>query len=128
MARQNRNRVGVAQVTDEQIMAMAAISRGVSVITEKIYPDRFMHVAELNRMGAQVMLEGACAIVKGVKTLSSAPVMASDLRASAALVLAGMAAKGTTEVSRLYHLDRGYERLEEKLKTLGAQVRREKED
>ena len=111
-----------------QMMALMCVTEGISVITEKIYPDRFMHVAELNRMGAQVMLEGACAIVKGVKTLSSAPVMASDLRASAALVLAGMAAKGTTEVSRLYHLDRGYERLEEKLKTLGAQVRREKED
>jgi len=111
-----------------QMMALMCVTQGISVITEKIYPDRFMHVAELNRMGAQVMLEGACAIVKGVKTLSSAPVMASDLRASAALVLAGMAAKGTTEVSRLYHLDRGYERLEEKLKTLGAQVRREKED
>ena len=111
-----------------QMMALMCVTQGISVITEKIYPDRFMHVAELNRMGAQVMLEGSCAIVKGVKTLSSAPVMASDLRASAALVLAGMAARGTTEISRVYHLDRGYEQLEEKLKTLGAKIRREKED
>ncbi|MBI4227090.1 MAG: UDP-N-acetylglucosamine 1-carboxyvinyltransferase [Candidatus Omnitrophica bacterium] len=111
-----------------QMMALMCVTKGISVITEKIYPDRFMHVAELNRMGAQVMLEGASAIVKGVQTLSSAPVMASDLRASAALVLAGLAAHGTTEVSRVYHLDRGYEHLEEKLVTLGASIRREKED
>ncbi|MBI4313358.1 MAG: UDP-N-acetylglucosamine 1-carboxyvinyltransferase, partial [Candidatus Omnitrophica bacterium] len=111
-----------------QMMALMCVTEGISVITEKIYPDRFMHVAELNRMGAQVMLEGASAIVQGVKTLSGAPVMASDLRASAALVLAGLAARGTTEISRIYHLDRGYERLEEKLAGLGAQVRREKED
>ena len=111
-----------------QMMALMCTTEGISVITEKIYPVRFMHVAELNRMGAQVMLEGASAIVQGVKHLSGAPVMASDLRASAALVLAGLAAKGTTELSRVYHLDRGYEQLEEKLNTLGASIRREKEE
>ena len=111
-----------------QMMALMCTTEGISVITEKIYPDRFMHVAELTGMGAQVMLEGASAIVQGVKHLSGAPVMASDLRASAALVLAGLAAKGTTELSRVYHLDRGYEQLEEKLNTLGASIRREKEE
>jgi len=111
-----------------QMMALMCVTQGISVITEKIYPDRFMHVAELNRMGAQVLLEGASAIVQGVKGLSGAPVMASDLRASAALVLAGLAARGTTEVSRIYHLDRGYERLEEKLVRLGAKIRRVKEE
>ena len=111
-----------------QMMALMCVTEGISVITEKIYPDRFMHVAELNRMGAQVLLEGSSAIVKGVKRLSGAPVMASDLRASAALVLAGLAARGTTEISRVYHLDRGYERLEEKLSRLGARIQRERED
>ncbi len=111
-----------------QMMALMTIAEGISVITEKIYPDRFMHVSELNRMGAQVMLEGNSAIVKGVKQLSGAPVMASDLRASAALVLAGLVAKGRTDISRIYHLDRGYERIEEKLSQLGANIRREKEE
>ena len=111
-----------------QMMALMSTTEGISVITEKIYPDRFMHVAELNRMGAQIMLEGPTAVVQGVKTLSSAPVMASDLRASAALVLAGLAAKGKTEVSRIYHLDRGYEQLEKKLVGLGANIRREKDE
>ena len=110
-----------------QMMSLMCVTEGISVITEKIYPDRFMHISELNRMGAQVMLEGASAIVKGVKHLSGAPVMASDLRASAALVLAGLVAKGKTEISRVYHLDRGYERMEEKLAALGARVWREKE-
>ena len=110
-----------------QMMTLMSITDGISVITEKIYPDRFMHISELNRMGAQVMLEGSSAIVKGVKHLSGAPVMASDLRASAALVLAGLVAKGKTEVSRVYHLDRGYERMEEKLSALGARIWREKE-
>ena len=85
-----------------------------------------MHVAELGRMGAQIKLEGATAIVQGVPKLSGAPVMASDLRASAALVLAGLAAKGTSEVSRIYHLDRGYDRIDVKLEKLGASIRREK--
>ncbi len=111
-----------------QIMALATITPGISVITEKIYPDRFIHVSELNRMGSKVFLEGSSAIVHGVKHLSGAPVMASDLRASAALVLAGLAAEGKTEVHRVYHLDRGYERIEEKLSALGASIGREKED
>ena len=111
-----------------QIMALATITPGISVITEKIYPDRFIHVSELNRMGSKVFLEGSSAIVHGVKHLSGAPVMASDLRASAALILAGLAAEGKTEVHRVYHLDRGYERIEEKLSALGASIGREKED
>ncbi len=110
-----------------QMMALMCIVPGISVITEKIYPDRFMHVAELNRMGANVMLEGNSAIVSGQKRLSGAPVMASDLRASAALVLAGLVAEGSTEVSRVYHLDRGYENLVAKLQSLGAKIRREKD-
>ncbi len=110
-----------------QMMALMTVTEGISVITEKIYPDRFMHVAELNRMGAQIMLEGNSAIVKGVKTLSGAPVMASDLRASAALVLAALVARGKTEIFRIYHLDRGYEAIEQKLSRLGAMVWREKE-
>ncbi len=110
-----------------QMMALATITPGISVITEKIYPDRFIHVSELNRMGSKVFLEGSSAIVHGVNHLSGAPVMASDLRASAALVLAGLAAEGETEVHRVYHLDRGYERIEEKLSALGASIKREKE-
>ncbi len=110
-----------------QMMALTATTPGISVITEKIYPDRFIHVSELNRMGSKIFLEGSSAIVRGVNHLSGAPVMASDLRASAALVLAGLAAEGTTEVHRVYHLDRGYERIEEKLSGLGASIRREKE-
>ncbi len=110
-----------------QMMALMCIVPGISVITEKIYPDRFMHVSELNRMGANIMLEGNSAIVSGKKKLSGAPVMASDLRASAALVLAGLVAEGSTDVSRVYHLDRGYENLVGKLQSLGAKVRREKD-
>jgi UDP-N-acetylglucosamine 1-carboxyvinyltransferase len=110
-----------------QMMALMTLTPGICVITEKIYPDRFIHVSELNRMGSHIKLEGPSAIVEGVGHLSGAPVMASDLRASAALVLAGLAAEGTTEVHRVYHLDRGYERIEEKLSSLGAKIRREKE-
>jgi UDP-N-acetylglucosamine 1-carboxyvinyltransferase len=110
-----------------QIMALMAITPGISIITEKVYPDRFMHVAELNRMGAHIQREGPHAIVEGVKQLSGAPVMASDLRASASLVLAGLVARGTTSVSRLYHLERGYEDMESKLQNLGAKIWREKE-
>jgi UDP-N-acetylglucosamine 1-carboxyvinyltransferase len=110
-----------------QIMSLMSVTPGISVITEKIYPDRFMHVAELNRMGAHVQREGPHAIVEGVKRLSGAPVMASDLRASACLVLAGLAASGRTSVSRIYHLERGYENLETKLQNLGAKIWREKE-
>jgi len=110
-----------------QMMSLMSVTPGVSVFTEKIYPDRFMHVAELNRMGAKIMREGPHAIIEGKKSLSGAPVMASDLRASAALVLAGLVAKGKTEISRIYHLDRGYENMELKLQKLGARVWRERE-
>lgn len=111
-----------------QTMALMTMTKGISVITEKIYPERFIHVSELNRMGAEIHLEGSSAIVRGVKQLSGAPVMASDLRASAAMVLAGLAADGRTDISRVYHLDRGYEQIEEKMNTLGARIWREKED
>lgn len=110
-----------------QMMSLLTLTQGISVITEKIYQDRFMHVAELTRMGSDIHVEKSSAIVKGVKRLSGAPVMASDLRASAALILAGLVADGTTEVRRVYHLDRGYDRLETKLSRLGAHIRREKE-
>lgn len=110
-----------------QMMSLMSVTGGISVITEKIYPDRFMHVSELNRMGAHIQREGPHAIVEGIKKLSGAPVMASDLRASAGLVLAGLAAGGKTSVSRIYHLERGYEFIEEKLINLGARVWREKE-
>lgn len=110
-----------------QIMSLMSITPGISVITEKVYPDRFMHVAELNRMGAHIQREGPHVIVEGVKQLSGAPVMASDLRASASLVLAGLVASGRTSVSRIYHLERGYENIEGKLQGLGAKIWREKE-
>jgi len=109
-----------------QITALMSITAGISVVTEKIYPERFIHISELGRMGANIFLEGASAIVHGVKKLSGAPVMASDLRASAALVLAGLAAQGRSEVHRVYHLDRGYEKVEEKLAKVGARIWREK--
>ena len=102
-----------------------ALVPGVSIITERVYPDRFIHIAELNRMGANIRREGTNAIAQGVKELHGAPVMASDLRASAALVVAGLAAKGRTEINRIYHLERGYERLDEKLRALGADITRE---
>ena len=110
-----------------QMMALTTVAPGISVITDKIYPDRLIHVSELNRMGCKIFLEGPSAIIHGVVRLSGAPVMASDLRASAALILAGLAAEGTTEVRRVYHLDRGYEQIEKKLSSLGAVIRREKE-
>lgn len=107
-----------------QMMALMTIAPGISVITEKIYPDRFMHVSELARMGAKLFMEGATAVIHGVSRLSGAPVMASDLRASAALVLAGLVADGETEINRVYHLDRGYDRIEQKLSAVGASIRR----
>ena len=110
-----------------QAMSLVMISEGISVITEKVYPERFIHISELNRMGAEIILEGSTAIIKGVKKLSGAPVMASDLRASAALVLAGLVAEGRTEISRIYHLDRGYEHIEDKLRKVGAKIERVKE-
>jgi len=110
-----------------QMMSVLSVARGISVITEKIYPERFIHISELNRMGADIILEGPNAIVKGQKGLSGTDVMASDLRASAALVLAGLVARGRTEIHRVYHLDRGYERLEKKLQSVGARIKRAKE-
>jgi UDP-N-acetylglucosamine 1-carboxyvinyltransferase len=107
-----------------QWMALMCLAKGTSVITETIWENRFMHVSELERMGAEIRIQGNSAVVNGVGRLSGAEVMASDLRASAALVLAGLAAKGKTVVSRIYHLDRGYERLESKLEALGAKIRR----
>ena len=108
-----------------QFMALLSLAQGNSIIVEKVFPDRFMHVAELNRMAANLRKEGPAVIVAGVKKLIAAPVMASDLRASAALVLAGLAAEGTTVVNRVYHIDRGYERIEERLNPVGAKIRRE---
>ena len=110
-----------------QMMALMAVAEGTSVMTETIFEGRFLHVPELHRMGALIDVDGPHAVVKGVPRLAGAPVMASDLRASAGLVLAGLAAEGETIVSRVYHLDRGYERLEEKLQALGAQVQRVRE-
>jgi len=106
-------------------MALLALAEGNSIIIEKVFPDRFMHVAELNRMAANLRKEGPAVIIAGVKGLVAAPVMASDLRASAALVLAGLAAEGTTTINRVYHIDRGYERIEERLNPLGAKITRE---
>ena len=107
-----------------QMMALMALTPGVSIITERIFESRFMHVSELARLGAEIAIEGPSAIVKGGRPLSGAPVMASDLRASAALVIAGLAARGTTEVSRVYHIDRGYENIDGKLRKLGARIER----
>jgi UDP-N-acetylglucosamine 1-carboxyvinyltransferase len=110
-----------------QMMAFLSLADGVSVITEKVFPERFIHAGELNRLGANIQLDGPRAIVRGVKKLLGARVMASDLRASAALVLAGLAADGTTEVSRIYHLFRGYENFDKKLNQLGADIKKEKD-
>ena len=109
-----------------QMCALLSTTKGTSSVTENVFPQRYMHVAELKRMGAQVELEGATAVIDGVNCLLGAPVMASDLRASAALVLAGLKADGITEVSRVYHIDRGYEHLDEKLSELGAHIERVK--
>ncbi|MHC4941880.1 MAG: UDP-N-acetylglucosamine 1-carboxyvinyltransferase [Planctomycetota bacterium] len=111
-----------------QMMVLMTLAGGISVLTEKIYPDRFIHVAELNRLGAHIRKEGSQAIIQGTHRLSGAPVMASDLRASAALVLAGLVAEGQTEIHRVYHIDRGYVRIDEKLCSLGAVIKRVKEE
>jgi len=110
-----------------QMMSLLALAPGISIITERIFESRFMHVSELARLGAEIEIEGPSAIVKGGKPLSGAPVMASDLRASAALVIAGLAAKGATQVNRIYHLDRGYEKMDTKLRKLGARIQRVEE-
>jgi UDP-N-acetylglucosamine 1-carboxyvinyltransferase len=107
-----------------QIMALLCLAKGTSIITETIFEDRFMHVGELKRLGADIRLEGNSAVITGVKELCGAPVMATDLRASASLVLAGLVSRGVTEISRVYHLDRGYENMEEKLSILGADIQR----
>src|SRR5210317_615459 len=110
-----------------QLMVLMTLANGLSVITETIFENRFMHVAELKRMGADIKINGHSAIVKGIKQLKGAPVMATDLRASASLVVAALAAHGITEISRIYHLERGYEDMVGKLQALGAKVRKEKE-
>lgn len=107
-----------------QIMALLTLAPGISIITERIFESRFMHVSELARLGADIAIEGPSAIIKGGKPLSGAPIMASDLRASAALVIAGLAARGATQVNRVYHIDRGYENIDGKLRKLGARVER----
>jgi UDP-N-acetylglucosamine 1-carboxyvinyltransferase len=110
-----------------QWMALMALADGVSVITERIFPDRYMHLAELLRLGGRIRRQETAAVVEGVRALSGAAIMASDLRASAALVLAGLVAEGQTQVHRVFHIDRGYERIEERLSALGASIRRESE-
>ena len=107
-----------------QFMALMTLAQGQSIIVETIFENRFMHVAELKRMGADISLDGYTAIIKGVKSLSGAPLMATDLRASASLVLAALAAKGQSVISRVYHIDRGYAGIEKKLSKLGAQITR----
>ena len=107
-----------------QFMAVMAVAEGAAMVTETIFENRFMHVPELNRMGADINVHGASAIVRGVRQLSGAPVMATDLRASVSLVLAGLAARGETVVNRIYHLDRGYEAIERKLAACGADIER----
>jgi UDP-N-acetylglucosamine 1-carboxyvinyltransferase len=113
---------GLPTDVQAQFMALLSIVPGISIITDKVFPDRFMHAAELARMGAVIRKEGPCAVISGVEQLSGASVMASDLRASAALVLAALSAKGASVVRRIYHLDRGYDRLEDKLNELGAGI------
>ena len=107
-----------------QFAALNTIANGVGTITETIFENRFMHMLEMRRLGAEIRLEGNTAIIRGVERLNAAPVMATDLRASASLVLAGLVAEGRTEIERIYHIDRGYEALEEKLQALGAQIKR----
>jgi UDP-N-acetylglucosamine 1-carboxyvinyltransferase len=107
-----------------QIMALMAVANGLSVVTETVFENRFMHVSEMTRMGADIVIQGKSAIVRGVPKLHGAPVMATDLRASASLILAGLAAEGTTVLSRVYHIDRGYQQIEKKLSALGANIRR----
>jgi UDP-N-acetylglucosamine 1-carboxyvinyltransferase len=115
---------GFATDMQAQFMAMATLGKGASLFTETIFENRYMHVPELARMGCDIDVRGRSAVVRGVDTLVGAPVMATDLRASMSLIIAGLAAEGQTEVNRVYHLDRGYERLEEKLQAVGADIER----
>jgi len=115
---------GFATDMQAQFMALMSLSGGVSLISETVFENRFMHVAELIRMGADIKIDGHTAVVMGVPKLKGAPVMATDLRASASLILAGLAAEGETVISRVYHIDRGYENIEEKLSKTGARIRR----
>ena len=115
---------GFATDLQAQMMALMTVGNGLSVITETIFENRFMHVSELTRMGADIVIQGHSAMVKGISKLRGAPVMATDLRASASLILAGLAAKGKTELSRVYHIDRGYQAIEKKLSALGADIKR----
>jgi UDP-N-acetylglucosamine 1-carboxyvinyltransferase len=109
------------------MMSVLSIADGTSVLTDTVYLDRFTHVPELQRLGADIRLEHNVAVIKGVERLQGAPVMATDIRASAALVLAALAAEGETRISRIYHLDRGYEKLDERLKRIGASIERVQE-
>ena len=115
---------GFATDLQAQMMVLLSLAEGTSVITETIFENRFLHAAELRRMGADIQVEGSRAVVRGVDRLLGAEVMATDLRASASLILAGLAAEGKTVVNRVYHIDRGYERIEEKLSALGARIER----
>jgi UDP-N-acetylglucosamine 1-carboxyvinyltransferase len=115
---------GFATDMQAQFMAMLLRANGASVLTETIFENRYMHVPELARMGADIQVKGRTAVVKGVNRLVGAPVMATDLRASMSLIIAGLVADGETQVARVYHLDRGYERLEEKLSAVGADIER----
>ena len=134
VSRQNSALKGVDAMTEPypgfptdlqaQIMALMCVAEGAAMVTETIFENRFMHVPELTRMGADITVHGSSALIRGVKRLTGAPVMATDLRASSSLVLAGLAAEGETVLNRVYHLDRGYERLEAKLAACGADVER----
>ena len=107
-----------------QFVSLNSIAKGNSTVTETVFENRFMHVQEIARMGGNIALKGNTAVIEGIKKLKGAPVMATDLRASASLVLAGLVAEGATTIDRIYHIDRGYERIEEKLKMLGADIER----
>ena len=107
-----------------QFTALNCVAEGVGMVTETVFENRFMHVQELQRLGADIRVDGRTAIIRGVERLTGAPIMATDLRASASLVLAGLVAQGETVVDRIYHIDRGYENIEEKLGGLGARIRR----
>jgi len=108
-----------------QLMAVLTVAEGSSIVVERVFENRFMHVPELQRLGADISLSGRSAHIRGVPQLMGAPVMATDLRASAGLIVAALAAEGDTVVNRVYHIDRGYERIEEKLRALGAEIKRE---